>query len=97
MVQRAVCAYVYMIRCNDSSLYTGWTTDLQRRVHEHSTGRGSRYTRSRRPIQLVFSEKHPSPLDAMRREAAIKSLPRIKKLALIAATAENASGEACVQ
>ena len=58
MAQKAVCAYVYMLRCSDGSLYTGWTTDLQRRVADHRAGRGGRYTRSRRPLQLVLQALH---------------------------------------
>ena|GEM_PF-872249 len=85
MPQPAACAYVYMLRCSDSSLYTGWTTDLQRRVADHSAGRGGRFTRARRPLQLVYSESHPSRSAAMQREAAIKRWPRARKLALITA------------
>ncbi len=85
MPQPAACAYVYMLRCSDSSLYTGWTTDLQRRVADHSAGRGGRFTRARRPLQLVYSESHPTRSTAMQREAAIKRWPRARKLALIAA------------
>ena len=90
MPQKAVCAYVYMLRCSDTSLYTGWTSNLQRRVADHSAGRGGRYTRSRRPLQLVFSESHPTRSAAMQREAAIKRWTRARKLALIASFAENA-------
>ncbi len=90
MAQKAACAYVYILRCSDGSLYTGWTTDLQRRFSDHSTGRGGRYTRSRRPVQLVFSESHPTRSAAMQREAAIKRWTRARKLALIASGAENA-------
>jgi putative endonuclease len=79
-----------MLRCSDTSLYTGWTTDLQRRVADHNAGRGGRYTRSRRPLQLVFSESHPTRSAAMKREAAIKRWTRARKLALIASFAENA-------
>ncbi|MDP6793208.1 MAG: GIY-YIG nuclease family protein [Anaerolineales bacterium] len=73
-----------MLRCNDGSLYTGWTTDLQRRVADHRAGRGGRYTRSRRPVQLVYSESHSTRSASMQREAVIKRWPRTRKLALIA-------------
>ena len=89
MPQKAACAYIYILRCSDGSLYTGWTTDLQRRIADHSAGRGGRYTRSRRPLQPVFSESHPTRSAAMQREAAIKRWPRARKLALIEAGTEN--------
>ena len=85
MDQKATYTYVYMLRCSDGSLYTGWTTDLQRRFSDHSAGRGGRYTRSRRPVQLVFSESHPTRSGAMQREAVIKRWSRARKLELIAA------------
>ncbi len=84
MDQQATYTYVYILRCSDGSLYTGWTTDLQRRVADHSAGRGGRYTRSRRPVQLVYSESHSTRSASMQREAAIKRWPRTRKLALIA-------------
>jgi putative endonuclease len=89
MAQSAACAQVYILRCSNGSLYTGWTTDLQRRVADHSAGRGGRYTRSRRPLQLVYAESHPSRSAAMQREAAIKRWPRARKLALIASVRET--------
>ncbi len=85
MTQKATCTYVYILHCSDGSLYTGWTTDLQRRVADHSAGRGGRYTRSRCPMQLVFSESHLTRSAAMQREAAIKRWSRARKLELIAA------------
>ena len=75
--------FVYILECNDGTLYTGWTTNLNRRVAEHNAGRGARYTRSRRPVKLVYHETHPDRRRAMQREAAIKKLPRAGKLALI--------------
>lgn len=76
--------YVYILRCSDGSLYTGYTTDLIRRVweHNHST-KGAKYTRSRRPVVLVHSESYSSRSDAMKREYAIKQLSRTDKLKLI--------------
>lgn len=79
--------FVYMVRCADGSLYTGWTTDLARRVAAHNAGRGAKYTRSRRPVRLVWAEPQPHRSAALRREAAVKALPRAAKLALAAAGA----------
>ncbi len=76
---------VYILECSDGTLYTGWTTDLAARLAAHQGGRASRYTRGRRPLPLVYSEELPSVSDARRREAAIKSLHRRAKLALIGA------------
>jgi putative endonuclease len=75
---------VYIIRCQDASLYSGITTDLARRIHEHNhTARGARYTRSRRPVEVVYTEQYPSRSLALQREAALKQLSRDQKLALI--------------
>jgi putative endonuclease len=75
---------VYMLRCADGSLYTGITTDVARRVAEHNgdSGLGARYTRSRRPVELVHVEAAADRAAASRREAAIKRLDRTRKLAL---------------
>lgn len=76
--------YVYVLRCGDDSLYTGYTTDLNRRVWEHNhSNKGAKYTRSRRPVVLVHSESYPSRSEAMKREYAIKQLSRADKLKLI--------------
>ena len=75
--------YVYIVECADGSYYTGWTTDLKRRLAVHNAGRGSRYTRIRRPVKLVYSEEHPDRTSAQRRELAIKRWPRHRKRALI--------------
>ena len=76
---------VYMLRCRDGSLYTGITNDLKRRLNLHRAGRGSAYTRSRLPVRLVYSERRATRGAALRREAAIKRLPRVAKLALVRA------------
>ncbi len=75
-----------MLRCADGTLYTGITTDIARRVAEHNGegGLGARYTRSRRPVQLVYVEAATDRAEAARREAAIKRLDRVHKLALCA-------------
>ncbi len=75
--------FVYIVKCADGSLYTGWALDVQRRVKAHNAGRGGRYTRMHRPVRLVYSEECATRAAAMKREAAIKSWPRAKKLQLI--------------
>lgn len=75
--------YTYMVRCADGSLYTGWTNDLERRLEAHNAGKGAKYTKSRRPVTLCYWETFATKEEAMRREAAIKRLPRAKKLALM--------------
>jgi putative endonuclease len=75
--------YVYMLRCADGSLYTGVTTDLPRRTRQHNAGTASRYTRSRRPVKLVYQERKRGRSAALKREAAIKKLTRRQKLAMI--------------
>lgn len=76
--------HVYILRCADGTLYTGITTDLARRLEEHNRGGapGARYTRSRRPVQLIYSEAAASRSAAAKREAALKKLDRAAKLAL---------------
>lgn len=76
--------YVYIVRCRDGSLYTGYTTDVNRRVWEHNySPKGAKYTRSRRPVTLVYSESYSTRSEAMKREYAIKHLSRADKLKLI--------------
>ena len=74
---------VYMVECRDGSLYTGWTVDLAARVAAHNDGTGARYTRSRRPVRVVYWEEVPDRAAALRREAALRRLPRATKLALV--------------
>ena len=74
---------VYMLLCGGGTLYTGWTNDLERRLSAHMSGRGCKYTASHQPVQLVYFEPQPSRSAALRREAAIKRLPRAQKQALI--------------
>ena len=75
--------YVYMLKCADGSLYTGYTNDLQKRVGVHNSGRGAKYTKSRLPVRLVYSEEHESKSSALKREAEIKKLTRSQKEKLI--------------
>ena len=76
--------FVYMLRCRDGSLYTGYTDDVARRLTVHQSGKGAKYTRSRLPVELVYREELPDKSSALRRESAIKRLSRQEKLALIA-------------
>jgi len=77
--------YVYIVRCVDGSFYTGITTDLQRREREHNEGgrSGARYTRARRPVQMVWAEAHSDRSAALKREYAIKQLTRMAKRKLV--------------
>jgi putative endonuclease len=77
-------AWVYMLRCADGTLYTGWSTDVQRRLARHSAGKASRYTASRLPVELAFAAPMADRAAAMREEARIKRLGRSAKLELIA-------------
>ena len=74
--------YTYVLRCADGTLYTGWTTCLERRLAAHNAGTGAKYTRSRRPVELYYFECFPTRKEAMRREREIKRLRRREKLAL---------------
>ncbi|MBP3684280.1 MAG: GIY-YIG nuclease family protein [Oscillospiraceae bacterium] len=75
--------YLYMLRCRDGSLYTGITTDVEKRFGQHSAGKGAKYTRGRGPLELVYREECGSHSEALKRELEIKALPREKKLRLI--------------
>ena len=75
--------YTYIVRCADGTLYTGWTNDLEKRLHAHNSGVGAKYTRSRRPVELVYYEEHETKEEAMSREWHIKHLTRKKKTELI--------------
>jgi predicted GIY-YIG superfamily endonuclease len=79
--------YVYIVRCADGTYYTGWAMDVVRRVAVHNAGRGSRYTRTRRPVILVYQEEASDRGNAMQREAAIKGYGREQKERLIARAA----------
>jgi putative endonuclease len=80
--------YCYILQCADGTFYTGWTTDPERRVVRHNKGTGAKYTRTRRPVKLVYLETHPSRSDAMRRELAIKKMNRAQKSKLISGYGE---------
>jgi putative endonuclease len=71
--------YCYILECSDGTFYTGWTTDPPRREKQHNAGTGARYTRTRRPVKLVYIEEQTDRVAAMKRELAIKRMPRGKK------------------
>jgi len=75
--------FVYILQCKDGTLYTGITTNVERRIAEHQEGKGGRYTRAKEITRLLYQEKHPDRSSALRREAEIKSWKREKKLGLI--------------
>jgi len=85
--------FVYVARCADGTLYTGITTDLERRIAEHNRGRGAKYTAARRPVALAWAEAAADRSAASRRERAIKALPRAAKAALIAAADGDPGGD----
>jgi putative endonuclease len=74
--------FCYILECVDGTLYTGWTNDPERRVKQHNKGVGARYTKTRRPVKLVYLEEQPDKITALKRERAIKALPRKKKMEL---------------
>jgi putative endonuclease len=82
-VQKPEACYCYIVQCSDGTFYTGWTTDPERRLKTHNAGRGARYTRTRRPVKLVYVETQPDRVSAMKRERAIKAMTREKKRGLI--------------
>ena len=73
---------LYMLRCGDGTLYTGISTDVERRLEEHRSGKGAKYTRSRGPLELVYWEECGDKSTALKRECEIKALPRAEKLKL---------------
>ena len=75
--------YTYLLKCSDGTLYCGWTNDLEKRVKAHNSGRGAKYTKSRRPVRLVWYETFETKEEAMRREYAIKHMTRRAKLGLV--------------
>lgn len=76
--------YLYILRCGDGTLYTGITTDVEKRLEVHRSGKGAKYTRGRAPLELVYREACGSHSDALKREMAVKKLTRIQKEAIIA-------------
>lgn len=84
--------FVYMVRCADDSLYTGIAKDVARRCQQHNAGTASRYTRSRRPVELVYHEAHHSQSSALKREAEIKAMDRRGKLTMVQQRKKLAKG-----
>ena len=80
--------YLYILRCGDGSLYTGITTDVEKRLEAHRSGKGAKYTRGRAPLELVYQEECGDHSTALRRELEIKALPREEKLKLIEKNSE---------
>lgn len=78
--------YTYIVRCSDGTLYTGWTNDLEKRIAAHNDGTGAKYTKPRRPVELVYHECFETKEEAMSREWHIKQLSRREKVALITAS-----------
>jgi putative endonuclease len=82
-------SYVYILRCADGTLYTGWTNDLSARVDAHNSGNGAKYTKGRGPAELAYWESFDSKIAAMRREYQLKRRSRAEKLALIKGAAAD--------
>jgi len=74
--------YCYILECVDGTYYTGWTTDPERRIKQHNKGTGARYTKTRRPVKLVYLEPQTDKITALKRERAIKALTRKQKMKL---------------
>ncbi|GEO78574.1 endonuclease [Companilactobacillus mindensis DSM 14500] len=75
--------YVYMLLCHDQTFYTGTSNDVQKRVATHNAGKGAKYTKTRRPVQLMYTEELENKSQALKREIAIKKLSRPQKIALL--------------
>ena len=75
--------YLYILRCKDSTLYTGITTDVEKRFEAHQSGKGAKYTRGRGPLELVYRETCGTHSDALKRECAVKAFTRLQKQDLI--------------
>lgn len=76
--------YVYILKCGDGSLYTGWTNDIRKRFSAHCAGKGAKYTRGRGPLEIIHLEEFEERADAQAREREIKKMTRVQKLALAA-------------
>ena len=75
--------FVYILECKDGTLYTGITTDVSRRFEEHKAGKGGNYTRTHKPVKILYTEKQPDRGSALKREAEIKKWPRERKVAFV--------------
>ena len=81
--------YVYILKCSDNTLYTGWTNDLDKRFKVHSQGKGAKYTKGRLPVELVYFEEFDNKIEAMKREYEVKQLSRKEKQKLIIENGHN--------
>lgn len=75
--------YTYIVECSDGTLYTGWTNNLEKRLEAHNAGKGAKYTKTRRPVKLVYQEQFETKEEAMSREYYIKQLSRKEKMKLM--------------
>ena len=89
--------YVYILRCADDTLYTGWTTDVKKRVETHNSGKGAKYTRARLPVELVYTEEFEDKIEAQKREYAIKQLTRAEKESLIESSVDEDIHDPCLR
>ena len=78
--------YTYIVECSDGTLYTGWTNNLEKRLEAHNAGKGAKYTKTRRPVKLVYQEQFETKEEAMSREYHIKQLSRKEKMKLMKET-----------
>lgn len=79
----AIEHYIYIVRCKDGTLYTGYTNNVHARIEKHNAGKGAKYTKTRRPVVLVYQEGYETKSEAMKREYEIKTFTRTQKLQLI--------------
>ncbi len=75
--------FIYILKCSDGTLYTGYTNNLEKRIETHNDGKGAKYTRGRRPVKMVYSEKFHSKSKALKREWEIKKMERVEKINLL--------------
>lgn len=88
--------YTYIVECKDGTFYTGWTNDIEKRMEAHNAGRGAKYTKTRRPVTLIYKECFETKEEAMKREYAIKQMTRTQKLKLIKeGNTSQQSGKCC--
>ena len=87
--------YTYIVKCGDGTYYTGWTNDIEKRMKAHNEGKGAKYTKTRRPVVLMYYESFQTKEEAMRREWEIKQLKRGEKENLIGNSADNSMRTGC--
>ena len=89
--------YIYILRCADGTLYTGWTNDIEKRIETHNSGKGAKYTRARLPVELVYTEEFDNKTEAQKRECAIKRLTRAEKEKLIESDSDEDIHDPCLR